>query len=163
MLSLITMGLSNQEIAERTLLSLNSIKSYIRLGQKVADARPALTDPDDFDESCKIYGNDTLPSFYVIAEDGIIKRVTASQGYENVPDSPIRTDRGIGVGDALAKVRAAYPDLKQSRHTYTGGIYLDWLPDGEHKPGLRFEVTDGKVTDIHAGLPPVLFYVEGCA
>ncbi len=29
-LSLITMGLSNQEIAERTLLSLNSIKSYIR-------------------------------------------------------------------------------------------------------------------------------------
>jgi len=29
-LSLITMGISNQEIAERTLLSLNSIKSYIR-------------------------------------------------------------------------------------------------------------------------------------
>ncbi len=29
-LSLITMGMSNQEIAERTLLSLNSIKSYIR-------------------------------------------------------------------------------------------------------------------------------------
>lgn len=29
-LSLITMGMSNQEIAERTFLSLNSIKSYIR-------------------------------------------------------------------------------------------------------------------------------------
>ncbi|UFN42866.1 response regulator transcription factor [Nocardioides okcheonensis] len=29
-ISLITMGLSNQEIADRTLLSLNSIKSYIR-------------------------------------------------------------------------------------------------------------------------------------
>ncbi len=135
----------------------------IRLGQEVADARPTLTDTDDFDESCKIYGNDALPSFYVIAEDGIIKRVTASKGYEKIPDSPIKTDRGIGVGDPEAKVRAAYPGLKQSPHTYTDGIYLDWLPDGEDKPGLRFEVTEGKVTDIHAGVAPVLFYVEGCA
>lgn len=36
-LSLITMGLSNQEIAERTLLSLNSIKSYIRSGYRKID------------------------------------------------------------------------------------------------------------------------------
>ena len=37
MLSLITMGLSNQEIAERTLLSLNSIKSYIRSAYRKID------------------------------------------------------------------------------------------------------------------------------
>lgn len=36
-LSLITMGLSNQEIAERTLLSLNSIKSYIRSAYRKID------------------------------------------------------------------------------------------------------------------------------
>ena len=37
MLSLITMGLSNQEVAERTLLSLNSIKSYIRSAYRKID------------------------------------------------------------------------------------------------------------------------------
>ena len=36
-LSLITMGLSNQEIAERTMLSLNSIKSYIRSAYRKID------------------------------------------------------------------------------------------------------------------------------
>ena len=36
-LSLITMGLSNQETAERTLLSLNSIKSYIRSAYRKID------------------------------------------------------------------------------------------------------------------------------
>ena len=36
-LSLITMGLSNQEIAERTLLSINSIKSYIRSAYRKID------------------------------------------------------------------------------------------------------------------------------
>ena len=36
-LSIITMGLSNQEIAERTLLSLNSIKSYIRSAYRKID------------------------------------------------------------------------------------------------------------------------------
>ena len=36
-LSLITMGLSNQEIAERTSLSLNSIKSYIRSAYRKID------------------------------------------------------------------------------------------------------------------------------
>ena len=36
-LSLITMGLSNQEIADRTLLSLNSIKSYIRSAYRKID------------------------------------------------------------------------------------------------------------------------------
>ena len=36
-LSLITMGLSNQEITERTLLSLNSIKSYIRSAYRKID------------------------------------------------------------------------------------------------------------------------------
>lgn len=36
-LTLITMGLSNQEIAERTVLSLNSIKSYIRSAYRKID------------------------------------------------------------------------------------------------------------------------------
>ncbi|NPD04371.1 response regulator transcription factor [Nocardioides sp. zg-1308] len=36
-LSLITMGLSNQDIAERTLLSINSIKSYIRSAYRKID------------------------------------------------------------------------------------------------------------------------------
>jgi len=36
-LSLITMGLSNQDIADRTLLSLNSIKSYIRSAYRKID------------------------------------------------------------------------------------------------------------------------------
>ena len=36
-ISLITMGLSNQEIAERTMLSLNSIKSYIRSAYRKID------------------------------------------------------------------------------------------------------------------------------
>ena len=41
-LSLITMGLSNQEIAERTLLSLNSIKSYIRSAYRKIDVDSPL-------------------------------------------------------------------------------------------------------------------------
>ena len=41
MLSLVAMGLSDQEIAERTLLSLNSIKSYIRSAYRKIDVTPA--------------------------------------------------------------------------------------------------------------------------
>lgn len=133
------------------------------IGQPASAASHGFVEDGGYDGSCRTWGSQQMPSAYLLAEDGVLQRITVTQGHDGIPDSPVRTDRGIGIGDPVDKVRAAYPGLRESPHQYVDGLYLDWLPQGDDKPGLRFETADGKVTDIHAGRPPALFYIEGCS
>ena len=62
--------------------------------------------------------------------------------------------------------RAAFPGLLEDPHKYVEAPakYLT-SPEAESgKPAVRFETSaDGRVSLIHVGTIPVLYYVEGCA
>lgn len=77
--------------------------------------------------------------------------------------SPVRTDRGLGVGSGAAEVRRAYgASLRASAHAYEDppAHYLTWRP-GRSRNGVRYEIgSGGRVAAIHAGLS--IDYVEGC-
>jgi hypothetical protein len=137
----------------------------IRIGARPAEAEGyELADDGSYEESCRIYTSPRLPSSYAIVEDGRIMRLTGFQERESGP-SPLRTDRGIGVGSTEAEVRAAYTPLQEQPHHYVEAPAKDLFFGGtEREPGLRFEIgADGRVTNVHAGLMPVLGYVEACS
>ena len=137
----------------------------IRIGAAPAEAEGyGLVDDGSYEESCRIYSSPRLPSSYAIVEDGRVMRLTGFQAREAGP-SPLRTDRGIGVGSTEREVRAAYAPLREQPHHYVEAPAKDLFFGGtEQAPGLRFEIgSDGRVTNIHAGLMPVLGYVEGCS
>ena len=137
----------------------------IRIGAPPTDAEGyALTDDGSYEDSCRIYASERLANFYAIVENGRVMRLTAfhrpGSGGER-----IRTDRGIGPGSTETEVRAAYSPLREQAHHYVGPPAKDLFFGGsEQEPGLRFEIgEDGKVSAVHAGLMPVLAYVEGCS
>ena len=79
--------------------------------------------------------------------------------------SPIRTVRGVGIGDPEAKVRRLYgPHLRSEPHAYDGpsAHYLTyWTRNGSR--GVRFETDDhGRVQTIHAGDRSIQL-IEGCS
>ena len=137
----------------------------IRIGAPPSEAEGyALADDGSYEDSCRIHSSDRLANFYAIVEDGRVMRLTAFHRPETGA-SPVRTDRGIGVGSTEAEVRAAYSPLREQPHHYVGPPAKDLFFGGsEREPGLRFEMgEDGKVSALHAGLMPVLAYVEGCS
>ncbi|WP_126173734.1 hypothetical protein [Altericroceibacterium xinjiangense] len=110
-------------------------------------------------ESCRTLSTGRYPDIYVMSDGERVTRITVMR------DSPIQTERGIGLGATEADVRRAYPDAVEAAHEYivTPGKNLTWSPQGS-EAGLRFEIDgEGKVTLIHAGLPPWLGNPEGCA
>ena len=123
-----------------------------------------LADDGSYQDSCRIYASERLPNTYAIVEDGRVMRLTAFQR-EGSGASPVRTEGGIGPGSTEAEVRAAYAPLREQPHHYVAPPAKDLFFGGsETEPGLRFEIgDDGRVTAVHAGLEPVLGYVEGCS
>lgn len=137
----------------------------IRIGAAPAQAEGyALSDDGSYEDVCRIYASDRLPNAYAIVEEGRIMRFTVFDR-PGTDAGPIRTDRGIGPGSTEAEVRAAYSPLREQPHHYVEAPAKDMFFGGsEQEPGLRFEVgSDGRVTNLHAGLEPVLSYVEGCS
>lgn len=95
-----------------------------------------------------------------MVQQGRISR--ASVGSE---PSPIRTDRGVGIGDTEERVRQLYGErLSTEPHEYLGSTahYLTyWNRDASR--GLRFETNDqGRVEMIHAGDHSIQL-IEGCS
>ena len=137
----------------------------IRIGAPPSEAEDyALTDDGSYEESCRIYSTDRLASVYAIVEDGRVMRLSAFHR-PGTDAASLRTDRGIGVGSTEAEVREAYSPLREQPHHYVGPPAKDLFFGGSGgEPGLRFEIgEDGKVSALHAGLMPVLAYVEGCS
>ncbi len=78
-----------------------------------------------------------------------------------------QTPSGLQVGSTMDEVLAALgSQVEVSAHEYTkGGFYLDFVPrtpDDSHL-GMRFEVADGLVVSIAAGLQGSTRLIEGCA
>jgi len=78
----------------------------------------------------------------------------------------IATPSGIRVGDSEAAVRRRFAGrLTVTRHTYTDGGYLEYVPQDADDVNRRvvFETTEGRVSMIRAGRLPEVRYIEGCS
>ena len=105
----------------------------------------------------------------VMIEGGRLTRISLIRG------SPLKTDRGFGVGDAAAAVKAAYgAGAEVTPHKYEGAPaeYVTVWQGGPRGPayvpdpaarGMVYEIGgDGRVQAVHAGGPSIQ-YVEGCS
>ncbi|MGN6279375.1 MAG: hypothetical protein ACTHM8_11725 [Sphingomonas sp.] len=116
-------------------------------GAQVSDACTTVTSPDN-------------PGVYAIVEQGKVRRITVGQR------SNVKLIEGIGVGASEKQVTAAFPGFRATPHKYEAAPakYLTAPGADGGDPALRFEIgADGKVSAIHVGTAPALFYVEGCA
>lgn len=78
----------------------------------------------------------------------------------------IATPSGVRVGDSEASVRRRFAGrLRVSRHEYTDGYYLEFVPEDRAERNRRviFETSRGRVSYIRAGRLPEVRYIEGCS
>jgi hypothetical protein len=116
-------------------------------GAQVSDACTTITSPDH-------------PGVYAIVEQGKVRRITVGQR------SDAKLIEGIGVGASEKQVTAAFPGFRATPHKYEAppAKYLTAPGADGGDPALRFEIdANRKVSAIHVGTAPALFYVEGCA
>ena len=107
----------------------------------------------------------------VMLENGILTRISVAS------PSTLKTDRGFGVGDTAAAIKAAYGPLAVAQpHKYSAPPAEDifvWTTGGPATAGeyvqdtaargVRYEINaEGKVQIIHIGGPAIQL-VEGCS
>ncbi|MFC5343832.1 hypothetical protein ACETK8_11395 [Brevundimonas staleyi] len=107
----------------------------------------------------------------VMLENGILTRISVAS------PATLKTDRGFGVGDTAAAIKAAYGPLAVSQpHKYSPAPAEDifvWTTGapataGEYVQdpaarGIRYEIDgEGKASIVHIGGPAIQL-VEGCA
>jgi hypothetical protein len=121
---------------------------------RVATLDTGIYDEPDACYEAGIPGSDFAS---VMLEDRRVARITLWDL------SPVRTDRGIGVGAREAEVKANYGwRLRVEPHHYIGepAHYLTYWRSASR--GVRFETdTAGIVDSIHSGTEAIR-YVEGC-
>jgi hypothetical protein len=83
----------------------------------------------------------------------------------DVEEPGLLTREGVGVGDPIETVMAAYPDAIQTEHEYVDGFYLTVSAPFEDGPEIRFvfETDPTQVTGYRAGLLPSVGWIEGCS
>ncbi|WGM31137.1 hypothetical protein [Brevundimonas sp. NIBR11] len=107
----------------------------------------------------------------VMLENGVLTRISVAS------PSTLKTDRGFGVGDTAAAIKAAYGPLAVSTpHKYAPAPAEDifvWTTGGPatageyvqdpNARGIRYEIDGaGKVSIVHVGGPSIQL-VEGCS
>ncbi len=132
------------------------------------DANPnAVGGPDP--ESCNQFRPERAPEgMLLMTENGVLTRISL------VRESTLKTDRGFGLGDTAATIKAAYgADAVSTPHKYIGlpAEYIavwnnlrptEYVQDANAR-GIVYETdAQGIVRTIHAGGPSIQ-YVEGCA
>ena len=149
----------------------------LKIGMTIDEITRALG-PDDDPEavggpdpaSCDQFRPARAPrGMLVMVEEGRLTSISL------IDDSPVRTDRGIGLGDKREAVTKAYGAAAvASPHKYVEkpAAYIDaWVGGGGGEAfvaspsarGIRYETDEGNVVRaIHAGGPSIQ-YVEGCA
>lgn len=140
------------------------------------DANPSAVGGRD-QEACDLFHPARAPEgLYVMIQRDVLTRISLHD------NTTLKTDRGFGIGDSAAAIKAAYganahvqphhylglPAEYITAWTSTGGATLDehgWIPENTtpNARGIRYETNaEGAVTEIHAGGPSIQ-YVEGCS
>lgn len=128
----------------------------------------AVGGPDE--EACTEFQPERAPDgLWVMIEEGKLTRITIGD------NSPVQTDKGLGVGATAEQVKATYGDAAQSSpHKYqdapaeyiavwSGGPRSEPYVQDPNARGIVYEIDGaGKASFIHAGGPSIQ-YVEGCA
>lgn len=149
----------------------------LRVGMTIPEITAALgpdSDPDAVGgadpTSCDQFRPERAPEgLLVMVENGRLTRISL------INASNLKTDRGFGLGDNAAAIKAAYgANAVASPHKYRGvpAEYITaWsgrappanAPTPDSARGIVYEIgEDGRVTMIHAGGPSI-GYVEGCS
>ena len=107
----------------------------------------------------------------VMIQDGVLTRISVAS------PSTLKTDRGFGVGDTAAAIKAAYGPLAVAQpHKYSAPPAEDifvWATGGPAAAGafvqdaaargVRYEINgEGRVQIVHVGGPDIQL-VEGCS
>lgn len=142
--------------------------------EEVTAAAGPDSNPDDVGgpepEYCDQFRPANAPEgILVMIEEGKLTRISL------IELSPLKTGKGLGIGDTAAAVKAAYGAAAQTGpHKYQdapaeyitvwdGGPRTESYVQDETARGLVYEIDGtGKVGAIHAGGPSIQ-YVEGCA
>jgi hypothetical protein len=134
------------------------------------DANPNAVGGPDPAQCDNFHPSQTPAGVLVMIENNLLTRITATG------DSALRSNRGFGIGDSAAAIKAAYgAEAFVSPHAYQGApaeyiTVWDGAPAGaetyvqdESARGVRYEIGgDGMVNAIHIGGPSIQ-YVEGCS
>lgn len=147
-----------------------------RIGMRVADLTAAWgadSEPNAVGSAdpaaCDVYHPSGAPvGVQVMTQNGVLTRITLMR------DATIKTDRGFGLGDPAAAIKAAYGGaIVAQPHKYSAAPAEDlfaWTRGGSTQyvqdptaRGIRYEInTDGNVGMIHAGDPSIQL-VESCS
>lgn len=110
-------------------------------------------------DTCRTVSSPKYRGVYAIVTDGEVQRITIGQRSDVAVD-------GLRIGASEQEVKKRFAGLVDEPHKYEDkpAKYLTSADASNGKPAFRFEIgNDGKVKLIHAGVMPVLAYVEGCA
>lgn len=132
----------------------------LRIGEPVPEDSGWESRGAQESDACTTVTSPEHPGVYAIVEQGKVRRITVGRR------STIKLIEGIGVGATESQVTAAFPGFRATSHKYEAAPakYLTAPGADGGDPALRFEIgADGKVSAIHVGTAPALFYVEGCA
>lgn len=148
----------------------------IRIGMNRAEVEAALgpdASPDAVGgpdpQACDLFHPENAPEgLMVMVENGLLTSIWLN------PGATLKTDRGFGVGDAAAAIKADYgAAATASPHKYSAppaeyitawarGGGAGYVQDPEAR-GISYHIGgDGRVEHVAAGGPSIQ-YVEGCA
>jgi hypothetical protein len=94
------------------------------------------------------------PGLRFMIEDGILTRADARKNIKN--------SANVGIGMSLTKVKGLHPSIKIEPHKYDDEGHYLILKTDDGRAAIVSEESNGKVTDIRAGMEPAVEYVEGC-
>ena len=133
----------------------------VRIGMSLAEVNEALGEqvmaPDmGRERSCFHVDSSDQPSLDFMIDEGKLTRIDVSASGD-------RTDKGIAVGDLVSTVKAAYgKELQTDKHYLDPNAYYLTVLSKDKQFGIRFEVSNDKVTAFYAGTVHAINLVEGC-